>query len=94
MVIYASTNYSSSDKKSTFTLKTNELNTHLLVPANEYSNVDSNTRLSSFSERRIIWHKENMFALMETENNNTAGDSTTKLCVQCRCKCRIYNQIW
>ena len=80
MVIYASTSYSSGNLKSTFTLKTNELNTHLLVPATEYSDVDSNTRLSSFSERRIIWHKENMFALMETENNNTGGDSTTKLC--------------
>ena len=76
----AFSNHHHNGSVSTFTLKTGQLNTHMFVPAGEESaTFDHQTKLVSFGDLKVVWHGSKQTALMTTAQNNTAGDSTTKL---------------
>ena len=78
MVVYDSHHHSSG--VNTFTLKTNELVTHMLVPAGEESaTFNSKTKLVSFGDLKLVWHGSKQIALMTSAQGGSAGDSTTKL---------------
>jgi len=78
MVVYDSHHHSTGT--STFTLKPNELVTHMLVPAGEESaTFDSKIKLVSFGDLKVLWHGSKQFGITTSEQGS---NTTTKLIVK------------